>query len=51
MRPAAHAFGVSGFPTLVAIDPQARVHVIGIGFDPAIEHAMSAAVARYASGP
>ena len=48
---AAHAFGVSGFPTLVAIDPQAHVHVIGIGFDPAIERAMSAAVARYASGP
>ena len=48
---AAHAFGVSGFPTLVAIDPQARVHVVGIGFDPGIERVMSAAAARYANGP
>jgi len=47
---AAHAFGVSGFPTLVAIDPQAHVHVVGIGFDPGIERVMSAAAARYASG-
>jgi saccharopine dehydrogenase-like NADP-dependent oxidoreductase len=35
----------------VAIDPQARVHVVGIGFDPGIERVMSAAAARYANGP
>ena len=46
---AAHAFGVIGFPTLVAIDPHARVHVVGTGYDPQIERAMDEAAARYAS--
>lgn len=46
---AAHAFGVVGFPTLVAIDPHARVHVVASGFDPQIERAMEETVARYAS--
>lgn len=46
---AAHAFGVTGFPTLVAIDPHARVHVVGVGYDPQIERAMDAALSRYAT--
>jgi thiol-disulfide isomerase/thioredoxin len=46
---AAHAFGVVGFPTLVAIDPHARVHVVGTGYDPQIERAMDEAVVRYAT--
>jgi thiol-disulfide isomerase/thioredoxin len=44
---AAHAFGVDGFPTLIAIDPRGRFHVVDVGFDPNVERAMSDAVARY----
>ena len=44
---ASHAFGVAGFPTLVAIDRSSHVHVIGIGFDAGVERAMADAVARY----
>ncbi len=44
---ASHAFGVAGFPTLVAIDPASHVHVVGIGFDAGVERAMADAVKRY----
>ena len=43
----AHAFGVSGYPTLVAIDPAGRVRARWIGFDPDIEREMADAVAKY----
>jgi thiol-disulfide isomerase/thioredoxin len=46
----AHAFGIDGFPTLVAVDPTGRVRARWIGFDPDIERAMSEAVTRYAAG-
>jgi thiol-disulfide isomerase/thioredoxin len=44
----AHAFGVDGFPTLIAIDPTGRVRARWIGYDPDVERAMSEAVTRYA---
>jgi thiol-disulfide isomerase/thioredoxin len=44
---AAHAFGITGFPTMVAIDPQGRVRARWIGFDPKIEQHMAAAVQAY----
>jgi hypothetical protein len=44
----AHAFGITGFPTLVAIDPSGRVRARWIGYDPNVERAMSEAAARYA---
>ena len=43
----AHAFGVSGYPTLVAIDPTGRVRARWIGFDPDIEREMADAVTAY----
>jgi thiol-disulfide isomerase/thioredoxin len=43
----AHAFGIDGFPTLIAIDPSGRVRARWIGFDPGVERAMSEAVSRY----
>jgi thiol-disulfide isomerase/thioredoxin len=43
----AHAFGVDGFPTLVAIDPSGHIRGRWIGFEPAIERAMSATVTRF----
>lgn len=49
----AHAFGVTGFPTMVAIDPQGRIRMRWIGFDPQIEKEMADAVTRFgaASSP
>ncbi len=44
---AAHAFGISNFPTLLAIDRTSRVHVVDIGYDPNVERAMADASARY----
>jgi thiol-disulfide isomerase/thioredoxin len=44
----AHAFGVSGYPTLVAIDPAGRIRASWIGFDPGIEREMALVAARYA---
>jgi thiol-disulfide isomerase/thioredoxin len=43
----AHAFGVDGFPTLVAIGPDGKIHARWIGFDPAVEKDMADALARY----
>jgi thiol-disulfide isomerase/thioredoxin len=43
----AHAFGVSGYPTLVAIDGTGRVRARWVGFDPGIEREMADAVAKY----
>ncbi len=42
----AHAFGITGFPTMFAIDGTGRVVSRWIGFDPDIERAMSDVVAR-----
>ncbi len=44
-----HAFGVSGYPTLVAIDGTGRVRARWTGFDPDIEQAMAEAVVAYGS--
>lgn len=43
----AHAFGVSGYPTMVAIDGGGRVRARWVGFDPAIEREMTEAIERY----
>jgi thiol-disulfide isomerase/thioredoxin len=43
----AHAFGVSGYPTLVAIDGTGRVRARWVGFDPNIEREMADAAAAY----
>ena len=43
----AHAFGVTGYPTVVAIDASGRVRARWIGFDPDIEREMADAVVRY----
>jgi cytochrome c biogenesis protein CcmG/thiol:disulfide interchange protein DsbE len=43
----AHAFGVSGYPTLVAVDGTGRVRARWVGFDPDIEREMADAVAKY----
>ena len=43
----AHAFGVSGYPTLVAIDGSGRVRARWVGFDPDIEREMAGAVAKF----
>ena len=40
----AHAFGVAGFPTVIAIGPDGRVDARWIGFDPAIDSEMAAHV-------
>ncbi len=37
---AAHAYGVSGFPTLVAVDPAGRLQSQWVGYMPQIEDAM-----------
>ncbi|GAC1576553.1 MAG: hypothetical protein NVS3B7_09520 [Candidatus Elarobacter sp.] len=42
-----HAFGVSGFPTMIAVDGTGRVVARWIGYDPAIESAMAGALVRY----
>jgi len=42
----AHAFGVEGYPTLVAIDPSGRIRARWIGYDPDIERAMATVTAR-----
>jgi cytochrome c biogenesis protein CcmG, thiol:disulfide interchange protein DsbE len=42
----AHAFGVDGFPTVVAVDPHGMVTARWIGFNPDIERAMDAAATR-----
>ncbi|MBV8749189.1 MAG: TlpA family protein disulfide reductase [Candidatus Eremiobacteraeota bacterium] len=36
----AHAFGVTGYPTVVAVDQTGRVRASWVGFDPDIERAM-----------
>lgn len=43
----AHAFGVTGFPTMVAIDGTGRVRAHWVGFDPDVERAMADVAARY----
>ena len=40
----AHAFGVQGFPTMIAIGPDGRVRARWIGFDPDIERALAASL-------
>ena len=37
----AHAFGVQGFPTMIAVGRDGKVHARWIGFDPDIERAMA----------
>ena len=46
----AHAFGVTGYPSLFAVDGSGRVVARWIGFDPNVENEMSAVAARHA-GP
>jgi peptide/nickel transport system substrate-binding protein len=48
---AAHAFGVSGFPTMVVVDPAGLVRAKWVGFNPAVERAMADARERYGSAP
>ncbi|GAC1408147.1 MAG: hypothetical protein NVSMB64_15940 [Candidatus Velthaea sp.] len=48
---AAHAYGVTGFPTMVVIDPLGNVRAKWVGFNPAIELQMADASARYAGPP
>jgi thiol-disulfide isomerase/thioredoxin len=43
----ARAFGVTGYPTMFAIDATGRVRARWIGFDPDVERAMADAAARY----
>jgi thiol-disulfide isomerase/thioredoxin len=47
----AHAFGVSGYPTLVAVDGTGRIRARWVGFDPDIEREMADAVAKYGPRP
>ncbi len=42
-----HAFGVTGYPTLVAIDGTGRIRASWIGFDPDIEREMADVARRY----
>jgi thiol-disulfide isomerase/thioredoxin len=42
-----HAFGVTGYPTLYAVDGAGHVHLVGIGFDPDVERAMAEVASRY----
>ncbi len=44
----AHAFGVTGYPTLVAIDGSGRVRAEWMGFDPDIGREMDSIATRYA---
>ena len=48
---AAHAYGVSGFPTMVVVDPAGLVRAKWVGFNPAIERAMADARERYGTAP
>jgi thiol-disulfide isomerase/thioredoxin len=43
----AHAFGVTGYPTIYAIDATGRVRARWIGFSPDIEQSMAEVAARY----
>jgi thiol-disulfide isomerase/thioredoxin len=43
----AHAFGVTGYPTLVAIDGTGKVVASWVGFDADVERAMTEVNARY----
>ena len=43
----AHAFGVTGYPTLVVIDPAGRVRARWSGYNPDVEREMTEAVAKY----
>jgi cytochrome c biogenesis protein CcmG/thiol:disulfide interchange protein DsbE len=45
----AHAFGVTGYPTMFAIDGTGRVRASWVGFDPDIEREMTEIAARYAA--
>jgi len=47
----AKAFGVDGFPTVVAIDPAGRVRAEWIGFDPGIEEEMASAASLWDAAP
>jgi len=44
----AHAFGITGFPTLYAIDGNGRVLARWIGYDPDVEREMNAILSRAA---
>jgi ABC-type transport system substrate-binding protein/thiol-disulfide isomerase/thioredoxin len=44
---AAHAYGVSGFPTIAVIDPAGQVRAKWVGFNPLVEAAMADARQRY----
>lgn len=44
---AANAYGVTGFPTMVVVDPDGMVRAKWVGFNPAIETAMADAGERY----
>ncbi|GAC1587398.1 MAG: hypothetical protein NVS3B28_11850 [Candidatus Velthaea sp.] len=48
---AANAYGVTGFPTMLVIDPQGNAREKWVGFNPAIELQMAAASARYGTPP
>ncbi|MHB8433263.1 MAG: TlpA family protein disulfide reductase [Candidatus Tyrphobacter sp.] len=43
-------FSISGFPTIVAIDPRGRVRATWAGYDPLVESTMAHAVATLARG-
>ena len=43
----AHAFGVTGYPTVIAIDPSGRIRARWVGFNPDIEREMADAVVQY----
>jgi thiol-disulfide isomerase/thioredoxin len=43
----AHAFGVTGYPTMFAIDATGRVRASWVGFNPDIEREMAETAARY----
>ncbi len=43
----AHAFGVSGYPTMVAVDGTGRIRASWVGFDPDIEREMADAMTKY----
>ena len=45
---AAHTLGVTGFPTMIVIDPVGQIRHKWAGFNPAVEAAMAAAQTRYA---
>ena len=47
----AHAFGVTGYPTMFAIDATGRVRASWVGFNPDIEREMAETAARYGTAP